>query len=61
MIDARTDPTWRVATNGIRLNHFGVARFAGREWAEGASGKIRWFKTSVSAQRLADSLNEAAE
>lgn len=60
MRDAFTDPTWRIATNGIRPGYYGIARFAGREWAEGESGRIRWFKSPAAAQRVADGLNGIA-
>jgi hypothetical protein len=59
-MDAFTDPTWRVATNGIRPGCYGVARFAGGEWLETANGNVRWFRSAHAARRVADDMNAPA-
>ena len=60
-MDQRDDPTWRVASNGVKRFHFGVARYAGREWLKGRSGRYRRFASIDAAQRAADAANTCAD
>lgn len=58
-MNAFDDPTWRAVNNGAGPRIYGVARFAGREWAQDADGRYRRFGNRTAAQRLADQLNAA--
>lgn len=54
MIDSRDDPTWRIASNGAQKRHWGIARFAGREWLEDSRGFARRFGSPEAAQCVID-------
>lgn len=54
MLDLRDDPTWRVASNGPHKMHWGIARFAGREWLKDRRGIHRRYASHEAAQRVID-------
>lgn len=54
MIDARDDPTWRIASNGAQKRHWGIARFAGREWLKDSRGNLRRYASHKKAQCVID-------
>lgn len=54
MIDARDDPTWRIASNGAQRRHWGIARFAGREWLKDSRGNLRRYASPEAAQSVID-------
>lgn len=54
MIDQRDDPTWRIASNGAQKRHWGIARFAGREWLRDKRGNPRRYASHLAAQSVID-------
>lgn len=58
MTDERENPVWRPASHGAGKRHWGVARFAGREWLENNLGRIRWFSSQSRALAAAIKAND---
>lgn len=57
IVDKRYEPAWRPATNGAFPGRVGLARFDGREWAQGPGGRYRLFKTHEAARAAAATMN----
>lgn len=55
--DQRKSPIWMAASNGALGRRWGIARFGGAEWLEGAGGRYITFASRERAQERADSLN----